>query len=39
MLKECKTKECVNKLQQPQLKEKGKEEDHAKDGQISLERT
>jgi hypothetical protein len=31
MLKECKTNECQNKLQQLKWKEQGKEEDHVKD--------
>jgi len=30
MLKECKTKECQNKLQQLQCKKQGIEEDHVK---------
>jgi len=33
MLKECKSKECQNKLQQLQWKEQWKVEDHVKDGQ------
>jgi len=36
MLKECKTEECRNKLQQLQWKEQGKEQDHAKDGGTSM---
>jgi hypothetical protein len=32
MLKECKTKECQNKLQQLTQKEDEKEEGHVKDG-------
>ena len=36
MSKECKTKECQNRLQQPQWKEQEKEEDHVKDGRRRL---
>jgi hypothetical protein len=36
MSKECKTKDCHNKLQQLQWTEQGKEEDHAKDGELGL---
>jgi hypothetical protein len=36
MLKECKTNECQNKLQQLQGKELGKGEDHIKDGGMRL---
>jgi hypothetical protein len=38
MLKECKTNELQNKLQQLQPKVKGKEEDHVKDGGTRLKR-
>jgi len=34
MSKECKTKDCQNKLQQLQWTEQGKEEDCAKDGEL-----
>jgi len=37
-LKERKTKACQKKLQQLQWKEQAKEEDHVKDGEISLKR-
>lgn len=33
--KECRTKDCQNKLQHLQWKGQGKEEDHAKDGELS----
>ena len=38
VLKECKTRECQNKLQKVQLKEKGKEKDHVKDGGMRLKK-
>jgi hypothetical protein len=38
VLKKCKTKECENKLQQLQWKERRKEEDNAKDGETRLDR-
>jgi hypothetical protein len=39
MLKECKTKECQNKFQHLQRKEKGGEEDDIKGEEIRLKRT
>ena len=38
MLKECKIKECQNKLQQLQCKKQGKEEDHVKSCRARLKR-
>jgi len=39
MMKASKIKGRVNRLQQLQWKEQGKEEDHAKEGEMSSERT
>jgi hypothetical protein len=39
MMKASEIKESVNQLQQLQWKEQGEEEDHAKEGAMSLERT
>ena len=39
MMKASKIKESANQLQQLHWKEQGKEEDHAKDGEMSSERT
>jgi hypothetical protein len=39
ILKDCKTKECENNLQELQWKEQGKEEGHAKNEKRMLKRT